>query len=154
MKAEILSILVSGLWIFLGRYFPKLIILLSWAFYPALFLLSEIFIQYEINNYLIVLFSFVLIFVSDYIIRNIWKKCEDFDDQCFYITLITSTIILLIITFIRLNQNSIIQGIYVTNAQIFTSAFYVLVLALTTNMLFHYAENRKEQQKQQERNKR
>ena len=150
MKAEILGILVSGLWIFFGRYFPKLIILLSWAFYPALFLLSEIFIQYEINNYLIVLFSFVLIFVSDYIIRNIWKKCEDFDDLCFYITLITSTIILLIITFIRLNQNSIIKGVYVTNTQIFVSAFYVLVLALATNMLFHYAKNRK---KQQERNK-
>ena len=150
MKAEILGILVSGLWIFFGRYFPKLIILLSWAFYPALFLLSEIFIQYEINNYLIVLFSFVLIFVSDYIIRNIWKKREDFDDLCFYITLITSTIILLIITFIRLNQNSIIKGVYVTNTQIFVSAFYVLVLALATNMLFHYAKNRK---KQQERNK-
>ena len=152
MKAEIFNIVASGIWLFLIRYRPRIVWERSWAFYPVLFLLSEIFIKYEINNYWVVASSFILIFLSAHFVRIFWTKDRGNQDQVgngwdqmiFLLTTILTTIVLFITSYMRLNQNNIIQGIHFTASQILFSMFYVLGLGVVTAVVFMITTYRKE----------
>ena len=152
MKAEIFNIVASGIWVALIRYRPQIIKTYVWAFYPTLFLLSEIFIKYEINNYWVVAFSFVLIFVSAHLVRIFWPEGAGNQDQVgngwdqmiFLLTTILTTIVLFITSYMRLNQSNIIQGIHFTTSQILLSMFYVLGLGIVTTVLFMVTTHWKE----------
>ena len=138
MKAEIFNVLATVLWAVVAKYYSSSIWIYSWAFYPTLFLLSEIFIKYKAKNWLVVLLSFILLCISDYFFRVFRLENSGNNDEVgrgwralvFLMTLITTTIALSINTYIRIKRDTI--GVDMIGKSIFTNVIYIVAIATIT----------------------
>ena len=144
MKAEIFSILVSSIWVILAKYYPSITGIYSWMFFPILFLSSEIFLRYKMQNCLVVPLSFTLICMSDYLARNLLAGDVEYKDEVgaslellfFLITLITTTVALCINTYIRIKRYSIIQTTDIIGTSMLTNIVYIVAVAIFVLVIY------------------
>ena len=142
MKAEIFNVLASLLWAISIKYFPQITHSYPWLFYPILFLLSEIFVNYKIENSLVVLLSFILVCISDYLV-GVFRPEIDNDEvgrgwrhAIFLMTLITTVIALSVNTYIRIRRGSIIQDSDMIGTSMFSNIIYIVVVAIITLVIY------------------
>jgi hypothetical protein len=139
MKAIIFNLIALLGWVILGRFFPAINLLGAFIFFPIIFVLTEIFVKYNLSGYVVVPFCFFVVFLGDYFFRLCGGGIHDDAGRAwatvtFYITLPTTVSAMMFIMysyFKRSNSDKIMLVQWVK------SITYVIFICLAFLIIFH-----------------
>lgn len=135
MKALLLNISALLVWVIIGHFSPSISLFSTFIFFPAVFILTALYIKYSISAYVIVPFCFTLIYLNDYLFRIYGGGIHDdagraWCELTFYITLFTTTISMFFVMYATLKLGKI--GF----AEILKIGSYVVILSILTLLIF------------------